>query len=129
MARGQVSAEYLIILAVSLAALAIAANALFSFYSQYRSDMAQAHADSVARQIRDAAGQVCLFGEGNSRTVEGLPANFTIEADPYMNPNLAEVVVDGKASALETACNMSVLNREYSGRVAITYSAGNVELS
>lgn len=126
--KGQVSAEYLIILAVSLAAIAIAANALFSFYDQYRDGMAQSHADSVARQIHDAAEQVCLFGEGNSRTVDGLPGNFSIVQDPYMQ-NTAMVAVDGKESSLETSCGMIITSQDYSQKVAITYSSGAIELS
>ncbi len=128
MARGQVSAEYLIILAVSLAAIAIAASALFSFSSQYRDNMAQSRADSVARQIQGAAQEACIFGEGNSRAVSGLPANFTIEPDP-VDPHAASVRVDGKAAGIKTSCSISAQQVSYSSQLQISYDNGKLDFS
>ncbi len=123
MARGQVSAEYLIILAVSLAAIALAAGALFSFSSQYRAQMGQAQADSAARQIYDSAWQVCTFGEGNARTVDGLPANFTLAQGN--SDNVIKVGVQGVNSAFEIPCNATLQSQDYSGMVRIEYDSNS----
>ncbi len=126
--RGQVSLEYLILLAISLAAIALSATSLFSFSSQYKAQMEQAYAASVADQIKDAAWQVCTFGEGNSRTVEGLPAAFALAQDE-ISAKTANVEIGGKNASFELPCEMDMQATNYSSTIKIEYEGGKAKFT
>jgi|GEM_PF-5116195 len=138
--KAQASLEYLLVLAIALAALAISLSVLYDakirFERQARASVAQAAAESIA----GAANQICLLGGSNSRTVEGLPNLFWLgfeQKDATVEGigigrgqrggkgSLSLGFSDAKATML-VACGVELTGQEYSNSVYLKGSGGKV---
>lgn len=118
--RGQVSAEYLLLVAVGISLLAVSLFALTSIRGAETQVYAREKARMVAYDVSSIGNEICALGDGNSRV-------YPLErVGMSCSGNMISVSVSG-ASANSTVSDCEVeCNGDYSGEIRIRNAHGKV---
>ena len=118
--RGQVTAEYLLLVAVGISLLAVSLFALTSIKEAEAQVYAREKARIIANDISSIGNEICALGDGNSRV-------YSLESvEISCSGNSVFVSVSG-ASANSTVSDCEVeCGGEYSEEVRVRNSNGKV---
>lgn len=118
--RGQVTAEYLLLVAVGIGLLAVSLVALTSIKGAEAQVYAREKARVIAYDLASIGNEICALGDGNSRAY-GLE-----RARLECSGNGIEVFVDGASANAEVEdCGLEC-GGEYSGEIRIRNVHGKV---
>ncbi|NYZ60315.1 hypothetical protein H0O01_01305 [Candidatus Micrarchaeota archaeon] len=118
--RGQVTAEYLLLVALGISLLAVSLVALTSIKGAEAQVYAREKARIIAGDVSSIGNEICALGDGNSRA-------YSLEnAELGCVGKTITVFVSG-ASANSTISDCEIeCGGEYSGEIRIRNSHGNV---
>ena len=119
--RGQVTAEYLLLVAVGIALVGVSLVALSSIKGAEETVFAREKARIVALDISSIGNEICALGDGNSRA-------YSLEqARRRCSGNTVIVTVLGaSAEGRVSDCAVECDEGEYSGEIRIRNSRGKV---
>ncbi len=118
--RGQVTAEYLLLVALGISLLAVSLFALTSIKGAEAQVYAREKARIIAYDISSMGNEVCALGDGNSR-------GYSIERAEIECTGKRIVVSVPGASANSTVSDCEIeCGAEYSGEIRIRNSNGKV---
>jgi len=99
--KGQISLEFLIVLAIFLAMLVVSITALMYVKDVGEAQMEEQRARLAAQEIANTINNICVLGNGNSRSIETGLGGFTLEHSgealrlKYKEISVAEEVLCG----------------------------------
>lgn len=118
--RGQVSAEYLLLVAVGISLLAVSLFALTSIKGAETQVYAREKARMISNDISSIGNEICALGDGNSRV-------YSLESTEIRCSGDSVFVSVSGASANSTVSDCAVeCGGEYSGEIRIRNSHGKV---
>ena len=118
--RGQVTAEYLLLVALGISLLAVSLFALTSIKGAEAQVYAREKARIIANDISSIGNEICALGDGNSRAYSLENAGIRCEG------NIVTVSVSGaSANASISDCEIEC-GVEYSGEIRMRNSHGKV---
>lgn len=120
--RGQASAEYLLLLAVGIAMLAVSITALSAIKDAEGRVYALEKARIVAGGIGGVANEVCALGDGNSRTYPLEKAELECSGG-----TISARVDGGNASSVVESCEVEC-GGGHEGEVRVWNSRGTVRI-
>ncbi len=114
MAKGQASAEYLLLSLVALMLLSFSVSALLSVKDSSEKTAAMLEFRQASSSLGNAIREVCALGGGNSREMSlGSGAAISVEAESYtdgwlvrLTPESAESAESGYSSVHECPCKV-----------------------
>ena len=120
--RGQVTAEYLLLVAVGISLLGISIAALSTIKEAESTVYAMEKARMVAGDISSIASEICALGDGNSRAYSMESALLECSGS-----TVSVSVGNGTASAGVPGCEVEC-GGAHSGEISIKNSQGTVEI-
>ena len=112
--KGQISLEFLIVLAIFLAMLAVSITALVNVKDVGEAQMEEQRARMAAQEIANTINNICILGNGNSRSIETGLNNFTLE---YLDTAL-RLTYEDISAAEEVLCPFD--DGEFSNKITIS---------
>ena len=127
--KGQVSLEYMLVLAISLAALAFSVSALFGIKNSFEAQSRQILLSKSVERIAQAADEVCLLGGSNARTVDRLPASFSLAYLQDENQsNLLSMSMGNMTVSKRTKCAITLAQQDFSSSVFVENVDGQASI-
>ncbi len=118
--RGQVTAEYLLLVAVGISLLAVSLVALTSIKGAEAQVYAREKARIIAGDIASIGNEICALGDGNSRAYALEKAELGCEGKT-VTASVSGASANASISDCEIECG-----GEYSGEIMIRNSHGKV---
>ncbi|MFA5108053.1 MAG: hypothetical protein WC492_00800 [Candidatus Micrarchaeia archaeon] len=124
--KGQLTLETLLVCAVALSLLIIAASAVNEMQNSQEGILQKKSLKDGVDMIADYADEICILGEGNSRTVEIAYTKFGISTD-----NRKIIATDGRWNySRDVLCNPKVIaNSKFEKIAYLWYEDGDVKIS
>ncbi len=121
--RGQVTSEYLLLVAIGIALIGVSLVALSSIRGAEETVFAREKARVAALDISSVGNEVCALGDGNSRA-------YSLEsAWIRCSGNSVSVSISGASAEAEVSdCLVECDEGEYSGEIQIRNSRGKVTI-
>lgn len=121
-ARGQVTAEWLMLALLSLALLGIAATAISSASSAQTGLAERSMLRMEAEEMGHYADEICVMGEGNARTVALAPVAFALAYDDASkNLTIFPASRNGWNHSRTVLCPIEANETGYAGRAYLRY--------